>query len=223
LSAIRPNHQVLLKYYKACLRNILLDALFPVADNLSHPVNYTSTAFSTSATEPRSFPKELVTKCYLLVEQTHRRFGFRQLPGMITTKKNMVILTLFEESRTITHSLSAAFKLRLTCWAACVTIAGIAWAYSWWILLVISVVVLLDRWLALSEKRYWMLQAAFLLSLEMLAANFAGWGSKYPREKATALEALECASTIPQTIWLDYYLPSRANIDAATLKQFGPS
>ena len=80
-----------------------------------------------------------------------------------------------------------------------------------------------ERWFAASERRQYMFLATILLSLEVLVNDFAGWGGAYPSERAQALELLQDANTTPRTIWLDYYLPRRSNLDATMIRGFGPS
>jgi hypothetical protein len=142
---------------------------------------------------------------------------------MISRKENAVALASLDEGVTIMRSATAVSRMRVSCWVGCLIIAGIAWAYSWWILLGLVAIFSVDRWLAASEKRYWMFLAALLLSLDMLADNFAGWGAAYPGIRKQALEILGCSSAAPRNTVLEYYLPERARIADELLTQFGPS
>ena len=164
-------------------------------------------------------PKELVQKCFLLIESTHKSHGFGNLPARMTNRDNMVPLALIPDSCALMGSVSAAFKLRILSWVAglAVLIAGLL--LSRWILLGLVVVLLADRKLVSSERRQWMLLAAFLLALEMLASDFAGWASAYPQERKKALAVLGDSR---KSEFLDFYLPRRNEIDSSLLKEFGP-
>jgi hypothetical protein len=68
-----------------------------------------------------------------------------------------------------------------------------------------------------------MFLAALLLSLDVLADDFAGWGAAYPGIREQALEILGCSCAAPQNTVLEYYLPERAQVGDELLRQFGPS
>ena len=52
------------------------------------------------ATAERIMPSLLVTRCMLLVEQTHKAISSQPLPRMIATKRNAVAIAFFPEGRT---------------------------------------------------------------------------------------------------------------------------
>lgn len=164
-------------------------------------------------------PKELVQKCFALVESSHKRTGLGMLPTTMVTRENMVPLALLPDAFRLMGSVRATYKIRILCWLAglAVVIAGLM--LSRWIFLGLVLLLIADRKLASDDRGYWMLLAAFKLALEMLASNFAGWGSAYPRERKKALELL---ADKPPTILLDSYLPRREELDATLLQAFGP-
>jgi hypothetical protein len=57
----------------------------------------------------------------------------------------------------------------------------------------------------------------------MLSNDFLGWGKAYPQERAEALRVLNGNSESPKSLWLDYYLPLRADLDPSQLKTFEPT
>ncbi len=88
-------------------------------------------------------------------------------------------------------------------------------------LTVLAVVV--ERVVARRERRFWSLLAAMLLSTEVLASDFAGWGTAYPEARRAAVQALGSISAgAPAVEWLDYYLPQREQIGPELLRTFGP-
>jgi hypothetical protein len=164
-------------------------------------------------------PKELVQKCFALVESTHKHLGFDTLPKVIVTGENMVPLALIPDAFTLMGSVRAAHKLRILCWLSglAVVIAGLM--LSPWIFLGLVLVLMANWKLASFERRQWMLLAAFKLALEMLATNFAGWDKAYSQERKQARELLGDKGG---TILLDFYLPRRDELDATLIHAFGP-
>ncbi len=152
--------------------------------------------------------KELVAKCNLLVEDCHRRLGWQGLPRRVATKENMVALASIDPR--LLSFVPIALRQRIACWIVAVLLVGCAWAFTWWLLSGLLVVLPLERIIAKREKHNWMLLASVLLSLEVLANDIAGWGTACPEARVQAKELLG----LQPTSWLDFYLPRRANIDA---------
>jgi len=174
-----------------------------------------------TAADPEPFlPRELTSKCNMLVEKCHKDLGWQSLQARVVTKTNMVALACLDSRMmTVLKETNTAWKLRIACWVASALLLVFAWIFSWWLLLGVVVAVPLERKYSALEKCRWMFMSSVLLSLEMLANDIAGWGTAYPAERIHAIELLG-----PQpTEWLDFYLPRRANIDAATMKRFGPA
>jgi hypothetical protein len=164
-------------------------------------------------------PKELVQKCFALVESSHQRLGFGTLPKVIAIGENMVPLALVPDALTLMGSVGATHKIRILSWVAGLAVVVGGLTLSHWIFLGLVVVLIAVRKLASEERRQWMLLAAFKLALEMLATNFAGWGDAYSQERKKALELL---GDKPRTTLLDVYLPRRNELDAPLLQAFGP-
>lgn len=95
----------------------------------------------------------------------------------------------------------------------------LALAYTSWFLLALAVSVAAERRFRYRERKAWQVLAAALLSLEVLASDFAGWGAAYPAERKEAQQAFEGL----HTEWLDYYMPRRSQLTADDLRRFGPS
>lgn len=169
-----------------------------------------------------SLPKELVFKCLGLIERTHKSIGLSNLPARVWEKRNMVALACLPDALAIMGSARGAFKRRALCWLSGVAVLIAAWFLSWWVLLGLVVVFVAHRKLVASEHKMWMLLAAMLLSLEVLAQDFAGWGRAYPKEREKALSLLEDEPSKCRTMWLDYYLPRRKEISPSLLQGFGP-
>lgn len=94
---------------------------------------------------------------------------------------------------------------------------------TWWLLIVTTFAVVVERLVAMRERRFWILVAAMLFSAEVLASDFAGWGTAYPDARRAALQALGSTSPGAAPVeWLDYYLPRREQLGAEIVKAFGP-
>jgi hypothetical protein len=163
-------------------------------------------------------PDQLVTICSLLVMKTHSSQGFGDLARRLASKQNTTSLACIPDMLTIMRGIDGGFKLRIAFWLLGLGLIIAAWAFDWRIVLGLLVVIAADRHFSSSDRKSWMVLASVLLSLEVLANDFAGWGSAYPGERDTALGILggqRCE-------WLDYYLPRRASLTPELLHQFGP-
>ena len=78
-----------------------------------------------------------------------------------------------------------------------------------------------ERILAFKERQFWILLAAMLFSLEILAYDFAGWGTANPAARESAIFALGSDASVPLE-WLDYYVPRRAELGPDLVRSFGP-
>lgn len=176
-----------------------------------------STMVNGKAVQASQFPpKELLAKAFALINAVK----IPNLASLIATRDNMVTLGQMPDMIQIMGGGTAGFKLRMACWVGMLAAGACAWMFSWWILAAAFAAVAVERWLAAKEKKTWKFLAAVLLSLEVLANDFAGWGTALPeaRRKATNLMGE------PRQTWLDLILPGRAGLDASLLRErFGPS
>lgn len=168
-------------------------------------------------------PVDLIKKSLALVERTHQTVSPRNLPRMIASKRNAVAVAMLPEAVFILRAAVSSFRLRVGCWA----FAGLALVLSplltWWFLAVSALAIVAERAVAARERRFWLLLAVMLLGAEMLASDFAGWGTAYPDARHAAVEALGSSpSSAPIFEWLDYYLPRRDQIGTDLMTAFGP-
>ncbi len=173
-------------------------------------------------------PRELVNKCFALVKVTHDRVGYRDLAQRIATKHSLVSLgmTAAISAPRMLHvigSVAALGKLRVIAFAAIVVslLLPLFIGHMWWLATI--VVIVIERLIAREERRQLLFLSAVILALEMLASDFAGWGSALPVARNQAMKILGCKEENVPTKWLDFYLPRRAFLDATLLASFGPS
>ena len=168
-------------------------------------------------------PVELVQKCLELAERVHRKQSPSSLPKLLATKRNAVAAAALPEAFTMVCAAASAFKIRVALWivAGAALIAG--WLLNWWLLCVAFAAVFIERDVAARERRFWIAEAAMLLSAEMLVSDFAGWGTSCPHARRAADLALgTTGSTDPALEWLDYCLPRRSELDDDVVRAFGP-
>jgi hypothetical protein len=154
-----------------------------------------------------------------LVQKTHHTLGLGDLPKRIATKDNVAAIACAPGLLPILQRTSTVFKRRIACWVASLATVVLAFTYTWWWLMALVVTVAVERYFRSSERQGLQVLAATLLSLEVLASDFAGWGAAYPAERKEAQQALAGH----RTEWLDYYLPRRAQLAADVVRQFGPA
>jgi hypothetical protein len=94
---------------------------------------------------------------------------------------------------------------------------------NWWITLaLIPTVSGMIYFYKLGANSYTLI-AAIILAFEMLADDFAGWGTRFPDAVHQARKIFTETEQNNLTRLLDIYFPSRAHLDPALLQQFGPS
>jgi hypothetical protein len=168
-------------------------------------------------------PSDLLTRCNGIVQLTHKTHGYLNLPSLIVQKEYMIILSLVDTTFAIMQSANSAFKLIRWLYLSIPVIIILAIIFSWWILLILIIALGLIRVLTINEKKDYMFLSAYLLSLEMLINDFAGWSKINPQEKEQALQLMKDVPSDKLTYWLDFYLPRRNEISEKILKDFGPN
>jgi hypothetical protein len=166
-------------------------------------------------------PRTLLRNCARITSRTHKLAGFKALPAMVSQKDSMVALAFIPDARVMMRSIWAASKLRIAAWAAVIVSVGLTILVSRWCLAGTLVFFLIDRYLAQKDHEFWAMLAAMLLALDVLANNFASWGTAFPGLASAATTALG-GSSPPSDFWLNYYLPRRRSLTAEELASFGP-
>ena len=167
-------------------------------------------------------PPELLMICTPVVKQFHQKNGFSDLSTKITTGGSMDAITSIPETSAVLNANNQYYKIRKWCFLASIGIVCLSVFVPWWSFLALVMMFLADRFLAYRAKDGWKYLSSVLLSLEMLTNDFAGWGKAYPQERTEALGVLKDNPASPKSIWIDYYLPQRAELDPSLLKAYEP-
>jgi hypothetical protein len=125
------------------------------------------------------------------------------------------------EGVTILRSMTSTFRLRLI--NGLVGLASIVLGISlspWWFLLTVGDFAA-DRWLARMEREFLLTATAILLAIDMVLADFAGWGTALPATRRVMTDALG-QDRGTRVNWLDLYLPDRAELSADVLAKMAP-
>lgn len=171
-------------------------------------------------------PTELVEKTYPIVQLTHKARGLDGLPARIWGKdsSNVAVIGTMPGMLHAVQVATSRFRLQLLCWFGAVAVVALAWIESWRLLMLLVAVAIFERYCNWWQRRAWMLLAAELLSVEMLANDFAGWGEAYPHEQQSARQIMESVPLNRRLDWADYYLPKWRSLDSARLmRSFGPN
>jgi hypothetical protein len=168
-------------------------------------------------------PPELLSMCMSIVEQFHQKQGLSNLAAKVSIDDNNAALTSIPETSVVLNDTNRFYTIRKWCFFASIGIVCLTFLIPWWSLSALAVIFLADRFLVYHETRGWKFLSAVLLSLEMLTNDFAGWGKAHPEARAEAVRVLKDSPESPKSIWLDYYLPQRAEPDFAHAKAFEPS
>ena len=170
-----------------------------------------------------SLPVDLVRLCLFHAKKTHEMLSPGVLPRLIATKRNAVATAMLPEASVAVRAALASFKIRIFLWILVGASIPLSALLSWWFLCLTAIAAALERVLAARERGSWILVSAMLLSAEMLASDFAGWGTRYPIGRQYARQALGSDSdNAPALEWLDYYLPHRSELSADLLRALGP-
>jgi len=160
-------------------------------------------------------PQELLAKSFALINAVK----ISNLESVVATRDNMAALGQMPDMIIIMGGATAAFKLQMICWIGILAAIACAWAFSWWILVAALALIVVERRRSAVARRTWKFLAAVLLSLEILANDFAGWGSAEPEAQRAAIRLMGG----PRQAWLDLILPRRSELDGSLLKRkFGP-
>jgi hypothetical protein len=170
-----------------------------------------------------AIPSELFSICKQIVEKHHGKHGLGNLPANIETSGNINTLSLIPEASDVLKANNRYYKIRKWCFLVSIGFVCLSVLIPFWSLPILVLLFIADRTLAYREKKGWTFLSTVLLSLEILANDFSGWGSAYPIEHTEASDVLRDNQGSLKSTWLDYYLPKRATLDPALLKAFEPS
>ncbi len=121
----------------------------------------------------------------------------------------MIIISSFQDGLAIMKSVHGIFRLILGLWILAGITVILSLIFSYWLFLILILLIIIGKYLLRLEKSDWMFLAAILLTVEMIVNDFAGWGSKYKSERAKFIEFFNDISVQNQSFWLDYFLPAR--------------
>jgi hypothetical protein len=167
-------------------------------------------------------PKGLTTRCNALVAAHHKTYG-GSVPKIVGHRDTLVIILTHEDLRTLLGSATALWKMSVVLGVVAVFAFVLAAVLNWWIALaLIPTVSGMIYFYKLGANSYTLI-AAIILAFEMLADDFAGWGTRFPDAVHQTRKIFTETEQNNLTRLLDIYLPSRAHLDPALLQQFGPS
>jgi hypothetical protein len=135
----------------------------------------------------------------------------------------MVFVGTHGDLRTLLGSATAARKIILAFGVVTALALVLAVVLNWWIALALIPAVFAINYFKRREAEFYTLIAAIILAFEMLADDFAGWGTRFPDAMRQARRIFDENLSNDRTRLLDIYLPHRADLDPVLLEQFRPS
>ncbi len=154
-------------------------------------------------------PAELYNFCAKTVEKFHREKGMDNLASRIETAPNLDVLGRLPGALDVLNGCKRYFNIRKWCFFGSIGIVCLTFLIPWWSLSALIVTFLADKIIARREKDGWISLAALLLSIDVLANDFSGWGGRYPKERDEALLIMRADPNAPGIAWLDYYSPEK--------------
>jgi hypothetical protein len=158
-------------------------------------------------------PPELIYKCDLFVKSFHQRRGSSKefvAPSAMLSAKSPYLAGVVTKIIFLGKVLKVVIAL-----AAVVTV--LAALTSWWVLSGLVPIALAVAYFYRLLRDTLVQQRAIILAVEVLALDFAGWGSLFPKSRQTA----ESLFTGDWPKLIDLYLPPERRADA--VKVFAPS
>jgi hypothetical protein len=167
-------------------------------------------------------PSDLTIKSNALVMAHRKAFG-GSLPKLLWQRDTMVFVGMHPDLLTLLGSATAAWKMSLVLGVVATLALVFAAIVTWWVALALIPACLAMAYFKRRETEFYTLIAAIILALEMLADDFAGWGTRFPVAMQQASQILGDNLRNHRTRLLDVCLPQRANIESTLLEQFGPT
>lgn len=180
--------------------------------------------------ETTSFmPRDLVAKCIFILHEFHKKTGYSSLSGLLLSdKKTLAIVAEHEDLVRIAEAAVTSRRVRRILWITALPILFVAC----WLIYPPSIIsglavaagclllIIVQRYFARRERESYIWIAAIMLAMEMLASNFADLGKRFPSGAMSAELTLRLHDRNP-TLFLDAYMPKRAELDSDSLKAFG--
>jgi hypothetical protein len=165
-------------------------------------------------------PKSLVVTCNRIVANHHKQHGHSELTRNLWHKDTMGFISIHEDLFSLLGAATAAWKIRLLCFAGIFGVAALAAFYNWWCGLAIIPAILAERRFAKKEKGFYTLIAALMLALEMVVNDVSGLGARLPDVRCTASGRMLEYLPTSMTRFLDIYLPRRDEIASEIQEEF---
>lgn len=172
--------------------------------------------------EANFLPEELIDRCRPIVRALHEKQGLGALPEKAAAGNYMTVLYSMADTSSSMRDNGIFFKYMIGGWVAAAFFLMLSFAYTWWLLIGVVGGVMIARRYAVRQRDCWIHAGTVLLGMEILAADFCGWGTAYPQLRDRALALLDDHPSRPRTTWLDYYLPERSQWDRKERRAFGP-
>jgi hypothetical protein len=163
-------------------------------------------------------PSELLDKCHEVVKEFHERHGssgeFAAASAMFTRKSPHL-------TDVVNKAVSLKKTLKLLGFMA-LTVNILSMLTSWWLLTAMTLITLAAIFVHKQISDRLLLQRSVILSVEVLAVDFAGWGTLFP---SACLIAKRMSARLPGDwpMLIDLYLPPERRIDAEIAELFVPS
>lgn len=161
-------------------------------------------------------PKELITKCNIVVASYHKIYG-GSIPKILWQRETMVIVGSHKDLLTLLGSAHAAWKISKLMMIAATLVSITAALLSWWIALALIPLIFAAIYFKKRQDDFYTMIAAILLASEVLVDDCAGWGTRFPRARQAAR-----AFGRGQIRFIDIYLENRAGADQTFVEKFGP-
>jgi hypothetical protein len=157
-------------------------------------------------------PKKLVAVSSGIIEGNQKQPGFPKLAKTLLHPETLVFVVKHNDLNNMMRGSVACLKISIACFVACAISFGLAVAISWWMIVPTLALFAAGCYFNAQSNKMQLTLGAILLTLEMMADNFAGLANLLPSECERAREAIEMYFPHSKTRLMDLYFPRRAEV-----------
>ena len=160
-------------------------------------------------------PKRLVGVCIGIIEKSHKQGGWSSLLPTLLHKDTKAFIYAHKELHGFLQLAASNWLIHGLGYIGVMLSLIAAIYFTWWLAIGVVPAIFISRYFNRQTRRARVLIAAILLTLEMMANEFAGLGKHLPKECQKAREVIKKYLPFSQTRLTDIYFQRLAEEEGA--------
>jgi hypothetical protein len=157
-------------------------------------------------------PKKLVAVSDGIISKQQKQYAAPNVMKTLNHPETLVCIVQHNDLDGMMRGSVSCMKLSITSFVACAIFLGLAVSISWWMSVPTLALFVIGGYLYNQSSKMGLIVTAILLTLEMMADNFAGLAKLIPHECEQARDIVEQYFPNCKTRLMDVYFPRRNEV-----------